>query len=116
MRIRSPRDWHSGYLGRLEPRRPLASFPIERGLPACEDVRCILGDVDIDAEMEPSVTSDSEGLHPIANTGPNSQADIVFVHGLGGASHSTWRYGKEGSPNHFFWPIALGADLPSYAI
>jgi hypothetical protein len=56
---------------------------------------------------------DTEGLHAITSP-PNQyrEADIVFVHGLGGASHSTWRYGKVGDPNHFFWPEALGEDLP----
>ena len=59
------------------------------------------------------MTPDSEGLHEIANTTNRGQAtDVVFVHGLGGASHSTWRHGKEGTARHFFWPEELGKDLP----
>lgn len=66
--------------------------------------------------MESLLATDSEGIHAIANTGSSAQADIVFVHGLGGSSHSTWRYGKDGEPGSFFWPAALGEDLPLYGI
>jgi pimeloyl-ACP methyl ester carboxylesterase len=60
---------------------------------------------------------DSEGLHAIANTDkPNREADIVFIHGLGGASHATWRHGILGKDGHFFWPEELGKDLPTFAI
>lgn len=63
------------------------------------------------------MTPDAEGLHRIANTtNPDRRADIVFVHGLGGGSHSTWRHGKLGKPGHFFWPEALGEDLPDCGI
>ena len=63
------------------------------------------------------MTLDVEGLHRIANTTrPDRRADIVFVHGLGGASHSTWRHGKLEKPGHFFWPEALGEDLPDCGI
>ncbi len=60
---------------------------------------------------------DSEGLHEIANTHrADRQADIVFVHGLGGTSHATWRQGKEGRDQQFFWPEELGKDLPACGI
>ena len=63
------------------------------------------------------MTLDVEGLHRITNTTrPDRRADIVFVHGLGGASHSTWRHGKLEKPGHFFWPEALGEDLPDCGI
>lgn len=62
-------------------------------------------------------TTNTEGLHRIANCDKQDrQADIVFVHGLGGTSHSTWRHGKEGQPGHFFWPEELGIDLSNCAI
>jgi pimeloyl-ACP methyl ester carboxylesterase len=60
---------------------------------------------------------DSDGLHPIANTNePHRRADIVFVHGLGGGSHSTWRHRSVGQEGHFFWPEELGKDLPDCGI
>lgn len=60
---------------------------------------------------------DSEGLHAIANTTKQDrEADVVFVHGLGGKSHSTWRHGCEGNEEHFFWPEELGKDLPNCGI
>src|SRR5262245_33146499 len=63
------------------------------------------------------MTTDSDGVHGIANTENHDRiADIVFVHGLGGGSHSTWRHGKEGESGHFFWPQELGTDLPEYGI
>lgn len=63
------------------------------------------------------MTTDSEGLHEIANTQKEDRvADIVFVHGLGGTAHGTWRHGEVGKPNHFFWPAELGIDLPNCGI
>ena len=60
---------------------------------------------------------DSDGLREIANTAESSQeADVVFVHGLGGGSHGTWSHGKQGQPGHFFWPEELGKDLPHCGI
>ncbi len=63
------------------------------------------------------MTPDSEGLHEIASSGkPNRLADIVFIHGLAGGSHSTWRFGKEEASGHFFWLEALAEDLPDCGI
>jgi pimeloyl-ACP methyl ester carboxylesterase len=63
------------------------------------------------------VKTDSEGLHAISNNdNPSRTGDIVFVHGLAGGSHSTWRHGNEGSGDHFFWPQELGKDLPQTGI
>jgi len=57
------------------------------------------------------MTPDSEGLHEIAiTTNRGRKADIVFVHGLGGTSHGTWRPGKERRDGHFFWPEDLGKE------
>ena len=61
--------------------------------------------------------TDSEGLHEIANTSNSDRkADIVFIHGLAGGAYSTWRHGKTGNDNHFFWPEELGKDLPHCGI
>lgn len=60
---------------------------------------------------------DTPGVHPIANTDHDARiADIVFVHGLRGSSHATWRAGQQGSEDHFFWPEELGKELPDCGI
>lgn len=60
--------------------------------------------------LQPNAT----GLHLIspADSSNPAVADIIFVHGLGGASHDTWRHGKEEDDDHFFWPEELGKELP----
>jgi tetratricopeptide (TPR) repeat protein len=60
---------------------------------------------------------DREGVHRIGNTeNADRVADIVFVHGLRGAAHSSWRFGTIGKPDHFFWPEELAKDLPSCGV
>lgn len=51
---------------------------------------------------------DSEGLHKVREGDDDSSttvADIVFVDGVGGSSHATWRYSTPTESDHFFWPI-----------
>jgi pimeloyl-ACP methyl ester carboxylesterase len=63
------------------------------------------------------MSEDSEGLHEVANAAASARkADIVFVHGLGGSSHGTWRYKGRTEAEDFFWPAALGQDVPDCAI
>jgi pimeloyl-ACP methyl ester carboxylesterase len=52
---------------------------------------------------------DSQGLSKIAGCdNSDRRADIVFVHGLGGGSHSTWR--ADGKDAHF-WPKSIAAEF-----
>ena len=63
------------------------------------------------------MAEDTPGVHGIyGHTNPDRVVDVVFVHGLGGSSHSTWRHGKPGDADHFFWPHELGVDLPACGV
>lgn len=63
------------------------------------------------------MSEDTEGLHEVANSADSPRkADIVFVHGLGGSSHATWRYTGRTEAERFFWPAELGQDVPDCAI
>ena len=44
---------------------------------------------------------DSLGLTIVADPGAKRNIDLVFIHGLGGLSHTTWSH--NGKPEHF-WP------------
>ena len=58
---------------------------------------------------------DSEGITGIANCENDSRkGDVVFLHGLGGGSHSTWLY--KGKEEDFFWPEQLGRDNPDLGV
>jgi pimeloyl-ACP methyl ester carboxylesterase len=55
-----------------------------------------------------------EGLSALVNCeSPARVCDVVFVHGLGGGSHSTWM-GSE--PGQGFWPSWIGADFASVGV
>src|SRR5262245_20634512 len=55
------------------------------------------------------VSGDIEGLSPLANCESSSRiADVIFVHGLGGGSHSTW---AATDVAHGFWPSWIGEDF-----
>ena len=57
---------------------------------------------------------DREGLSAVTGCeSPSRVCDVVFVHGLGGGSHSTWMAG--GDPDRF-WPAWIGADFPSVGV
>jgi pimeloyl-ACP methyl ester carboxylesterase len=57
--------------------------------------------------------NDIEGLSALANCDSATRAcDVVFVHGLGGGSHSTWT----GDGTEAFWPSWIGADFPNAGV
>ena len=52
-------------------------------------------------DIQNNINKNPLGLTTIFNPPETSQADIIFVHGLGGGSQSTWC--KDGDLS-FFWP------------
>ncbi len=65
------------------------------------------------AASQTILTPNATGLHLISPPASGEAvADIVFVHGLGGKSHDTWRHGKKDEDGHFFWPEELRQELP----
>jgi pimeloyl-ACP methyl ester carboxylesterase len=60
------------------------------------------------------VNTDEPGLSAVVNCESASRAcDVVFVHGLGGGSYSTW---TDGSDEQRFWPSWIGADFPNAGV
>jgi pimeloyl-ACP methyl ester carboxylesterase len=61
-----------------------------------------------------TVHGDIEGLSALANCESASRiCDVVFVHGLGGGSHSTWM-GDDTAQG--FWPSWIGADFANTGV
>ncbi len=57
---------------------------------------------------------DKVGLSPIRGSQNNDRvADVVFIHGLGGGSCTTWARG--GAPENF-WPTWIGEEFPEVGI
>jgi hypothetical protein len=54
---------------------------------------------------EPLVTK--QGLSLVYEPSSEPAADLIFVHGLGGTSHSTWSW--QHNPDHF-WPLWIPQD------
>ena len=60
-----------------------------------------------------TVHGDIVGLSALANCeSPSRVCDVVFVHGLGGGSHSTWA----GATAEDFWPTWIGADFANVGV
>jgi pimeloyl-ACP methyl ester carboxylesterase len=61
-----------------------------------------------------TVSGDIEGLSPLANCESTSRiCDVIFVHGLGGGSRSTWA-GADAA--HGFWPSWIGEDFSNVGV
>ena len=59
-------------------------------------------------------SSDRDGVTPVSGCdSPSRVCDIVFVHGLGGGSHSTWT--ADGDSERF-WPAWVAADVPDAGV
>ena len=61
-----------------------------------------------------AVLGDNEGLSALANCESSTRVcDVVFVHGLGGGSHSTWMTSDAAQG---FWPSWIGADFANVGV
>ena len=61
-----------------------------------------------------TIHGDVEGLSALANCeSPARVCDVVFVHGLGGGSHSTWACSDAAQG---FWPEWIGADFANVGV
>jgi hypothetical protein len=57
---------------------------------------------------------DAIGLQPVSGCDNlDSVADVVFIHGLGGGSHTTW---ADQRLTERFWPAWLGEDFPQLGV
>ena len=58
--------------------------------------------------------NDPIGLTPVAgNDQPERKADLIFIHGLGGGSQTTWA--AEGKPENF-WPAWIADEFPNLGV
>lgn len=54
------------------------------------------------------------GIHAIAGTeNPKRQLDLLFIHGLGGDSFTTWQYENK---DEYFWPKGLAGEFPEIGV
>jgi pimeloyl-ACP methyl ester carboxylesterase len=61
-----------------------------------------------------TVVGDIEGLSALVNCESSSRiCDVVFVHGLGGGSHSTWMASEAAQG---FWPSWIGSDFANVGV
>jgi predicted alpha/beta hydrolase family esterase len=62
----------------------------------------------------PDQLRDNDGLSAIANCqSADRTCDVIYVHGLGGGSYSTWSLGAD---SQAFWPSWIGADFPNAGV
>jgi len=66
------------------------------------------------AATKVELVTDSPGLQRVAGCDNDRRlADVVFIHGLGGGSHTTW---AAGGRRELFWPVWLAAEFPDLGI
>jgi hypothetical protein len=85
-------------------------LPTERSMPSSNASESDVNSVQSRRRSEPRV-KDPLGLHVVHRPAGPRKADIIFVHGLGGTSRSTWSKYKD---LEYFWPhkfLPLEADI-----
>jgi pimeloyl-ACP methyl ester carboxylesterase len=63
---------------------------------------------------QPALVQDVLGLHAVAESNSSERiADVVFIHGLGGGSHTTWA--ADSAPDQF-WPLWLATEFQQLGV